>query len=127
MVTGAKPHGEVAEAAGAGEVPIVLTARAVEMLKEILTREGRAGQGLRVTVRDGGCSGLSYGVDLAPAPAEDDVVVRQGGTWVAIDAAALPHLRGTTIDYVTGLHHAGFRFSNPRATRTCGCGESFSV
>jgi iron-sulfur cluster assembly accessory protein len=127
MVTEAKSHGDATEAASAGDAPVVLTSRAVEMLKEILAREGRAGQGLRVTVRDGGCSGLSYGVDFALAPAEGDVVVRQDGAWVAIDAAALAHLHGTTIDYVTGLHHAGFRFSNPRATRTCGCGESFSV
>ncbi len=112
---------------GATEAPIGLTPKAVEMLKAMLAREGHTGHGLRVTVRDGGCSGLSYAMDLAPQPAAGDVVIEQDGAWVAVDPAALVQLRGTTSDYVTGLHHAGFRFSNPQATRTCGCGESFSV
>ena len=107
--------------------PILLTARAVERLKELLVHEGRAGHGLRVTLRDGGCSGLTYEVELTPNPGDGDLVIERDGVWVAVEQTAVERLRGSTVDYVTGLHHAGFRFANPRATRTCGCGESFSV
>jgi iron-sulfur cluster assembly accessory protein len=107
--------------------PVALTPQAVERIKELVAGEGRSGHGLRVTVRDGGCSGFSYGLDLAPAPSADDLVFEQNGAAVFVERSAVSYLAGTTIDYVTGLHHAGFRFVNPRATRTCGCGESFAV
>jgi iron-sulfur cluster assembly protein len=66
-------------------------------------------------------------MDLAPGPGEGDLVIEQDGAILYVASAAVPYLDGTTIDYVTGLHNAGFRFVNPQATRTCGCGESFSV
>jgi iron-sulfur cluster assembly accessory protein len=112
--------------AGASD-SVTLTARAVEMVKEMLERQGRQGQGIRVSVRDGGCSGHSYVMDFAPGPADGDLVIERDGAVLYVDAGALPYLDGTTIDYVAGLHNAGFRFVNPRASRTCGCGESFSV
>jgi iron-sulfur cluster assembly accessory protein len=111
----------------AGSGPVVLTPKAVEKVKELLARQGRQGQGIRVSVRDGGCSGHSYVMDFAPGPAEGDLVIEQDGAALYVDAAAVPYLDGTTIDYVSGLHNAGFRFVNPQATRTCGCGESFGV
>ena len=109
------------------EEPVVVTPAAAEQMKELCAREDRAGQGIRIWVRDGGCSGMSYAMDFAPAPADNDIVIRRDGALLFVDGAALPYLKGTTIDYVTGLHHAGFRFVNPQANRTCGCGESFSV
>ncbi len=107
--------------------PVVLTPKAAEMVRELLVRQARPDQGIRVSVRDGGCSGHSYVMDFAPGPADGDVIVEQDGATLYIDATAVPYLVGTTIDYVSGLHSAGFRFVNPQATRTCGCGESFSV
>lgn len=111
----------------AGGDPVVLTPKAAGMVKELLVRQGRQGHGIRVSVRDGGCSGHSYVMDFAPGPSEGDLVIEQDGAALYIDSVALPFLDGTTIDYVSGLHNAGFRFVNPQATRTCGCGESFSV
>ena len=107
--------------------PVTLTPKAVEMVKEIVAREGRDGQALRVSVNGGGCSGLSYALDFVTTPREGDVTVEQQGVTVFVASDALAYLDGTTIDYVTGLHRAGFRFVNPHANRTCGCGESFSV
>jgi iron-sulfur cluster assembly accessory protein len=105
---------------------VVLTPKAVEMVRELLVRQAEV-RGVRVSVRDGGCSGHSYVMDLAPGPGEGDLVIEQDGAILYVASAAVPYLDGTTIDYVTGLHNAGFRFVNPQATRTCGCGESFSV
>jgi len=97
------------------------------MVKEIVTRDGLAGQALRVSVNDGGCSGMSYALDFAPAPHDGDLTLEQDGVTLYVASDAVTYLEGTTIDYVTGLHRAGFRFMNPQANRTCGCGESFSV
>jgi iron-sulfur cluster assembly protein len=107
--------------------PVTLTPKAVEMVKEIVAREGRDGQALRVSVSGGGCSGLSYALDFVATPCEGDLRVEQQGVTVFVASDALAYLVGTTIDYVAGLHRAGFRFTNPQANRTCGCGESFSV
>jgi len=107
--------------------PVVLTPKAAQMVRELLIQQGRQGQGIRVSVRDGGCSGHSYVMDFAPGPADGDLVVEQDGATLYVEGAAVRYLEGTTIDYVSGLHNAGFRFVNPQATRTCGCGESFSV
>jgi iron-sulfur cluster assembly accessory protein len=108
-------------------MPVTLTPKAVEMINEIVMREGRVGQALRVSVNGGGCSGLSYALDFVSTPHEGDVTVEQQGVTLFVAGDALAVLEGTTIDYVTGLHRAGFRFMNPQANRTCGCGESFSV
>jgi iron-sulfur cluster assembly protein len=107
--------------------PVQITERAAEMVKELLGREGRAGDGLRVWVDTGGCSGMSYQLDFAAVPQDGDLTLEQRGVRLFVDQAAVSYLQGTTIDYVSGLHRAGFRFVNPQASRTCGCGESFSV
>lgn len=118
-----EPKTAVSSATG----PVTLTPRAVEMVKEIMARDGLEGQALRVSVNDGGCSGMSYALDFVPTPLDGDVTLEQDGVTVFVAAQALAYLDGTTIDYVTGLHRAGFRFVNPQASRTCGCGESFNV
>ena len=107
--------------------PLILTAKAIEMVKEIVARDGLEGQALRVSVNDGGCSGMSYALDFAQASRDGDLTLEQEGVTLFVASDALTYLEGTTIDYVTGLHRAGFRFMNPQANRTCGCGESFSV
>ena len=85
-----------------------------------------AGAGLRIGVRGGGCSGLSYFLDAENAPAERDRVIEVHGIRVFVDPKSMLYLQGTTLDFVTGLMESGFKFINPRASRSCGCGESFS-
>lgn len=114
-----------------GDVPtgpiVTLTDKAVEMVKVTMQREGAAGCGLRVGVLGGGCSGFQYNLSFEEQPGTDDAIFEQGGVRVFVDAASQPHLQGMTLDYVTGLHGAGFKFLNPNATRTCGCGSSFAT
>jgi iron-sulfur cluster assembly accessory protein len=107
--------------------PVTLTPVAVEQTKLALQRRGLNGGVLRVGVTGGGCSGFQYSLSVEPQSKPGDVVVEQDGVRIAVDAEALPYLKGTLIDYVQGLHSAGFKFVNPNAARTCGCGSSFSV
>ena len=107
--------------------PIRLTAKAIEMTKKALDEEGLgATHGLRIAVRGGGCSGLEYALDFADAARPGDTVLEFEGLKIYIDMASVQYLQGTEIDYVTGLQGSGFKFTNPNAKRTCGCGSSFS-
>jgi iron-sulfur cluster assembly protein len=116
-----------AQTQGSSETPVVLTAKAVERFREVMRQENlSAGHGVRVAVTEGGCSGMSYGLSFDDERREGDEVFEQGGLTVFVDAKSAPHLQGVTIDWVEGLHSSGFKFLNPNATRTCGCGESFS-
>jgi len=112
----------------ADELPGVnLTPKAIEKVKLMLAKEGATPDfGLRVGVTGGGCSGFQYSLSFDGCK-EDDVVKEFDGLKVYIDTISLPYIAGTTLDYVEGLHNAGFRFDNPRASRTCGCGSSFSA
>lgn len=104
-----------------------LTEKAIQQVKALLARNHREGQGLRVSVADGGCSGFSYKLDFAEEEEPDDLVLELGNLKVYVDAKSVPQLKGTTIDYVTSLYGGGFKFSNPNASGTCGCGTSFSA
>lgn len=106
--------------------PLTLTAKALEMVRTALQREGRAGHALRVGISGGGCSGMKYNLAFEEHPRSDDAIVEIDGVRLLIDPASEPYLQGVVIDYVTGLHGAGFKFLNPKAQRTCGCGSSFS-
>ena len=105
---------------------IVLTAKAVEMVKDAIQREGLEGYGIRVGVIGGGCSGFQYSMDFEKDPRPDDGVVQQDGIKLYVDPMSAMYLQDVTIDYVVGLQGAGFKFSNPNAKSTCGCGSSFS-
>jgi iron-sulfur cluster assembly accessory protein len=125
--------GEEASADAAGAMPadqsgnpIVITEKAVEMVKKALAEEGISGHGLRVAVRGGGCSGLEYSLDFSETSRAGDTVFEVSGLKIFIDMASAQYLKGTEIDYVSGLNGTGFKFNNPNATRTCGCGSSFS-
>lgn len=107
--------------------PIELTPKAIEMAKKALEKEGLAGWALRVGVVGGGCSGLSYSMNFEEAAKADDVIFEVDGLRVVVDEMSVQYLKGMTVDYVTGLHGAGFKFLNPNASRTCGCGSSFAV
>lgn len=106
---------------------LTLTELAGEMAKKAMQREGLQNHGLRVAVVGGGCSGFQYHLSFDHTARPDDTIVDQHGVRLFIDSTSFEYLRGMTIDYVTGLHGAGFKFLNPNATRTCGCGSSFSA
>jgi len=106
--------------------PVALTAKAVEMVKDAMTRENLAGYGVRVGVVGGGCSGFQYSMDFENAEREGDVVYEQDGVRLYVDPMSSMYLQGVSIDYVVGLQGAGFKFINPNARSTCGCGQSFS-
>lgn len=111
----------------AGEHAVRLTDKAVEMARAAIAREGGEGSGLRIGVVGGGCSGMSYHMAVEPGPRSDDTVLDLDGVRIFINPESRPYLDGVTLDYVTGLHGAGFKFQNPNASRTCGCGSSFAT
>ena len=92
-----------------------------------MQRRGLTDGGLRVTVSGGGCSGYQYSLAIDDKLGPDDIVLEQGGVRVFVDRGSTGFLNGVTIDYVNALHGAGFKFVNPNASRTCGCGTSFAV
>ncbi len=111
-----------AESAG----PVVLTAKAVEMVKSAMASDNLQGYGIRVGVVGGGCSGFQYSMDFESQEREGDMSFEQDGVKVYVDVMSSMYLQGVTIDYVVGLQGAGFKFENPGARNTCGCGQSFS-
>jgi iron-sulfur cluster assembly accessory protein len=106
---------------------VSLTAKAVEMVKDAMQREGLAGYGIRVGVMGGGCSGFQYSMDFEQAAKEGDITLEQDGIKLFVDSMSSMYLQGVTVDYVVGLQGAGFKFNNPNAKSTCGCGSSFSA
>ena len=106
---------------------ITLTDTAVSKVKELLDAEGAAELALRVAVRPGGCSGFSYEMffdgDIA---ADDEQAEYLEGVKVVVDPASAQLLQGATLDYKNTLNESGFAITNPNASRTCGCGQSFS-
>ena len=110
-----------------GNLDLVFTENAIEQVKKLLARNQRDGYGLRVAVADGGCSGFSYKLDFDNEQRPNDRVLELDGVKVYIDNASAPYLAGTVIDFASGIYGGGFKFSNPNATGTCGCGTSFST
>ncbi|HEX6475719.1 MAG TPA: iron-sulfur cluster insertion protein ErpA [Acidimicrobiales bacterium] len=106
--------------------PIVLTDQATTKVADLLAQEGNAELALRVAVRPGGCSGFSYEMFFDSELESDDIVRNFGPVKVVVDPASAEQLNGATLDYKDGLQGAGFHITNPNATRTCGCGSSFS-
>ncbi len=106
---------------------IALTDFAATKVAELIAQEGSAEElALRVAVRPGGCSGYSYEMFFDTEVADDDVLTSFGAVKVVVDPVSAPLLVGATLDYKDGLQGAGFSINNPNASRTCGCGNSFS-
>jgi iron-sulfur cluster assembly accessory protein len=106
---------------------VKLTPKAVETVRKMRAKEGLgAEQGLRIAVTGGGCSGFQYQLNF-DAEKEGDRVAHFDDVRVFVDEVSFPYVAGITLDFVEGLHGAGFKFDNPRASRTCGCGSSFSA
>lgn len=104
---------------------IALTEKAADKLKGILSQH-QDKTGLRIQVTTGGCAGLSYDFTLVESPNENEKTIEQFGVKVYINQESLDQIQGSKIDYVDALQGAGFKVSNPKATSTCGCGQSFS-
>ncbi len=105
---------------------ITLTDSASAKVRELIESEGNSELALRVAVRPGGCSGLSYEMFFDSEFSADDNKLDFGGVKVVVDNASAQHLNGASLDYKEGLMGAGFSVNNPNTTRTCGCGNSFS-
>lgn len=107
---------------------IQLSANAVKQIKFIRADEKASETaGLRIGVVGGGCSGLSYKLDFQDAPQANDKVFDIEGVRIFVDPKSYLYIKGLTLDYSGGLNGTGFTFINPNATKSCGCGTSFSV
>ncbi len=115
-----------ADDAALDATPITLTAKAIEMVKSAMQQEGLDGFGIRIGVMGGGCAGFQYSMDFEKEGRDGDLSLEQDGIRMYVDPMSSMYLQGVTIDYVVGLQGAGFKFSNPNARTTCGCGSSFS-
>jgi iron-sulfur cluster assembly protein/iron-sulfur cluster insertion protein len=112
---------------GKKPAPVTLSDTASAKVAELLSQEeGGETLALRVAVKPGGCSGYSYEMFFDSEMMADDVVREFGAVKVVVDAASAELLTGSTLEYSDGLQGAGFNIVNPNATRTCGCGSSFS-
>ena len=107
---------------------ITLTPAATQQVKKLIEQEQKPNLGLRIGVKGGGCSGMTYVLSIDEAsPKQYDSVFEQDGIKVVIDAKSQLYLDGTTIDYKGNLMGGGFEFQNPLAKKSCGCGTSFST
>lgn len=112
----------------APEGPVLLTAKALKMVKVTRDEEGMGADcGLRIAVRGGGCSGFEYALDFDNEVRDSDTVLEYDGLKLYVDPISGRYLDGTLIDYSLGMTGTGFKFHNPKAVGTCGCGSSFTV
>ena len=105
---------------------ITLTDNAASKVAQLLEAEGASEMALRVAVKSGGCSGFSYDMYFDGDIATDDITLTFGAVRVVVDPASAPMLEGASLDYKDGLNEQGFAITNQSATRSCGCGKSFS-
>ena len=108
------------------EMPVSLTESAIREIKRIMQDEDKIGKQLRIGVKGGGCSGLSYILEFEEKSANDELFVFEGIPCIMNPAHAI-YLSGMQIDWEGGLNSRGFTFTNPNASKTCGCGTSFGV
>ncbi len=106
---------------------ISVTPHAVAKVKKLLSERGTPDLGLRLGIRGGGCSGLSYFMDFAGAPEKTDRVLDFEGLHVFVDPKSFLFLDGIELDYNEGFTNHGFQFRNPKAKTSCGCGQSFTT
>jgi iron-sulfur cluster assembly protein len=107
---------------------ISITDNAKKQAAQLMAADGMPDNSfIRVGVTSGGCSGLSYQLDFDKEMNENDQVFEDNGVKLVVDKKSVLYLAGTTLDYQGGLNGKGFVFVNPNASRTCGCGESFSL
>jgi len=105
---------------------VSLTESAAKHIAEILGQANPENKGLRIYVETGGCSGMSYAMEISPRKTGDEVFAAYGVN-LFVEERGLVYLAGSVIDYKDGLSGAGFRITNPNAKQTCGCGKSFEA
>ncbi|MCE2575184.1 MULTISPECIES: HesB/IscA family protein [Komagataeibacter] len=105
---------------------IQLTPSACDAVRSAIAGAAGPVDGIRIMVESGGCSGFKYMMGLVSAPEPSDVIMEMDGVKVFVDAESMPHLDGTTVDFVVTLEQSGFSFDNPNAASKCSCGKSFS-
>ena len=106
---------------------ITISDNAKKRLLNLQKKEGESKKFVRVGVESGGCSGLSYKLDFDNKKNEDDELIEDNGVKLLVNKKSFLYLVGTTLEFSDGLNGKGFVFNNPNASRTCGCGESFSL
>lgn len=108
---------------------IQVTDKAIAKIRSAMVKEGISPEqgGLRLGVQGGGCSGLSYNIRFDSQPQERDRIFQFGNVRVFVDPKSFIYLHGMTLDYQETLMQQGFVFVNPQATKSCGCGTSFSA
>ena len=106
---------------------ITLTEKAAGEIKGLFEQQGIENAALRVFVSGGGCSGLQYGMAIAEEVEEGDVEFSQHGVRILVDPMSVNYMTGASIDYVEDMMGGGFKIDNPNATKSCGCGSSFST
>ena len=106
---------------------IKVSNNAKNRLLDLMTKKNDANSFVRVGVESGGCSGLSYMLDFDSSKNSDDELIEDNGIKLLINKKSFLYLVGTTLEFSDGLNGKGFVFNNPNASRTCGCGESFSL
>ena len=110
------------------DLTVTISEKAAEKIKYFASKDGMTGDvGVRVAVKGGGCSGLTYDLIITDEELESDKIVMQHGVKVMVDKKSYIYLVGTELEFSDGLNGKGFIFQNPNATKTCGCGTSFSV
>jgi iron-sulfur cluster assembly protein len=109
------------------KVPFTLTERAIAQVKQVMVEQKLEGHLLTVRVVPAGCSGLGYDLNLMAEPKAGDQVWEQDGVKICTDAVSVKYLSGTSVDYLVTDTASGFKFNNPMAKSSCGCGTSFSV
>lgn len=106
---------------------ITVSTEASTEIKRLMETDSNDEQYIRVSVKGGGCSGLMYDLEFDGSKTEKDTLCEDNGVKVLIDKKSVLYLIGTELSFTSGLNGKGFHFVNPNASRTCGCGESFSV
>ncbi len=105
---------------------LTVTEKAAEHVQKFLTKRGK-GIGIRIGVKTGGCSGMSYALEFADTVNPEDHVYETNGIKVVVDPKSLVYIDGTEIDFVKEGLQSGFKFKNPNEKESCGCGKSFHV
>ncbi|CAM4299276.1 iron-sulfur cluster assembly accessory protein [Corallococcus sp. ZKHCc1 1396] len=127
MDTSTAVAGSTPDSQPAANVPVQLTAAALTQVKTVIQAQGFQDYFFSIRVVPSGCSGLGYDLNLVKETKAGDQIWEQDGVKIATDALSAQYLSGTHIDYVTSITGAGFKFENPNAKSSCGCGTSFTT
>lgn len=109
------------------KAPITLTHNALERVRTLLAQRDKESFGIRIGIKSGGCSGLTYTIEYADSPLPFEEIIEEKDVRILIDPKAMMYLIGAEMDFVEEQFKSGFTFKNPNEKAKCGCGESFSI